>query len=94
MGLPEIFSTSQTDSFEQTLMMTTFEVTSWLLAFIGVMTILVTVAGIVRLIRSESRTSRAVAQRVRTGHIPLRQTPARKAQSPALHLSRRTTLSR
>ncbi len=94
MGLPEIFSTTQPDSFEQTLMMATFEVTSWLLAFIAVMTILITVAGIVRLIRSESNRSQSEAQRVVRGHVPLRQTPTRKARIPALHLSGRTTLDR
>ncbi|MBK9316362.1 MAG: hypothetical protein IPM55_19275 [Acidobacteria bacterium] len=94
MGLPEIFSTSQANSFEQSLMMATFEVTSWLLAFIAVMTVLVTVAGIVRLIRSESSRSRAEAARVRRGHVPLRQPPTRKARIPALHLSGRTTLGR
>lgn len=94
MGLPEIFSTSQANSFEQSLMMATFEVTSWLLAFIAVMTILVTVAGIVRLIRSESNRSQSEAQRDLRRHVLLRQTPTRKAQIPALHLSGRTTLGR
>lgn len=69
MGLPEIFNTSQTDSFEQTLMMTTFELTSWLVAFVAVMTILVAVMGIVHLLRSESKAEPRPKRAVRR-HLP------------------------
>jgi len=86
MGLPEIFSTSQTDTFEQTLMMTTFELTSWLVAFVALMTIVVTVIGVIHLMRSESRQA-AVA---RKGLAIRRQIPAKRPNVRALQLVDRT----
>ncbi|QQS45573.1 MAG: hypothetical protein IPM66_16765 [Acidobacteriota bacterium] len=89
MGLPEIFSTAKTDDFEQTLMMTTFELTSWLVAFIAVMTIVVTAVGIFYLMKSES----SMMKRGR-GHLIRREPPAKRGSAREFELGSRTVFNK